>query len=122
MNSRNKGKAGERELAKVLQKYGYNTRRGQQYSGIGVADVIGIDHMHIECKRCQQVRDEAFLDQAENDAKNEVPVVMYRRNHEEWKALLKLDTFMTIWTELTEEQKEKIICKIGQNRKNDKVK
>ena len=43
MNSRQKGKGGELELAKLLRAYGYNARRGQQYSGIsGDADVVGV--------------------------------------------------------------------------------
>lgn len=104
MNSRNKGAEGERQLAKELRKYGYDTRRGQQYCGIdGNADVVGIDGLHIECKRTQQVRDEVFLQQAERDAKEgEIPVVMYRRNHEEWKVTLRLDDFMQIY---------KVFCK-----------
>ena len=49
MNSRNKGKAGELELSKVLKTYGYDTRRGQQYCGAnGDADVVGLPHIHIE--------------------------------------------------------------------------
>lgn len=99
VNSRQKGARGERSLAKELRKYGYNTRRGQQYCGIeGDADVVGIDGLHIECKRTQQVRDEVFLKQAERDAKEgEIPVVMYRRNHEEWKVIMRLEEFMPIY-------------------------
>ena len=99
MNSRNKGKVGERSLAKKLQEYGFDTRRGQQYCGIeGNSDVVGIDGLHIECKRTQQVRDEVFLKQAERDAKEgEIPVVMYRRNHEEWKVIMRLENFMPIY-------------------------
>lgn len=99
MNSRNKGKVGERELAKKLQEYGFDTRRGQQYCGIeGNADVVGIDGLHIECKRAEQVRDEVFLKQAEHDARTgEIPVVMYRRNHEEWKVIIRLENFMPIY-------------------------
>ena len=99
MNSRNKGKEGERQLAKKLQEYGFATRRGQQYCGIqGNADVVGLDGIHIECKRCEQVRDEVFLQQAERDAKEgEIPVFMYRRNPEEWKVTLRLEDFMTIY-------------------------
>ena len=38
-----KGKRGERELAGILQDYGYNCRRGQQYCGAsGDADMIGL--------------------------------------------------------------------------------
>ena len=43
MNSRNKGAAGEREVAGILRGYGYKARRGQQYSGAnGDADVVGL--------------------------------------------------------------------------------
>lgn len=37
MNSRNKGDAGERELAAKLREYGCKCRRGQQYSGTDVS-------------------------------------------------------------------------------------
>ena len=57
VNSRNKGAAGERELAKILREYGYDCRRGQQYSGAnGDADVVGLNGIHIECKRVQKVK------------------------------------------------------------------
>ena len=56
MNSRNKGKTGELELSKVLRSYGYDTRRGQQYCGAnGDADVVGLPHIHIECKRVERL-------------------------------------------------------------------
>ena len=115
MNSRNKGKVGERELAKVLQGYGYDTRRGQQYAGAnGDADVVGIQGLHIECKRCQQVRDEEFLQQSEKDAReSELPVVIYRRNREQWKVTMRLDTFIKLWRAY-----EKNLKKI---RKKDKI-
>lgn len=51
MNSRQKGAGGEREPSRILREYGYNCRRGQQYSGAnGDADVIGLLGVHIECK------------------------------------------------------------------------
>lgn len=114
MNSRTKGKVGERELAKILQGYGYDAHRGQQYSGLqGDADVVGVDGIHIECKRREQIQDEAFLQQAERDArKGELPVVMYRRSREKWKVCLRLELFMLIWNELTDLQKERIREKV----------
>ena len=55
-NSRRKGTAGEIELAKELRKYGFDTRRGQQYCGAnGDADVVGIPGLHIECKRVERL-------------------------------------------------------------------
>ena len=114
MNSKRKGSAGERELAKKLKEYGYDTRRSVQYNGMqGEADVVGVNGLHIECKRCQQVRDEIFMQQAERDArKGDIPVVMYRRNGEKWKTNMRLDHFMIIWSMLTDEQKRKIRDKI----------
>ena len=41
INSKAKGAAGERELARKLKEYGYDCRRGQQYCGAnGDADVV----------------------------------------------------------------------------------
>ena len=111
MNSRSKGKRGELELAQLLRNQGWmDARRGVQYSGInGDADIVGVQGIHIECKRCENVYDEKWLEQAEKDArKGEVPVVIYRRNHEEWKVTLRQDIANLIWQTWTQEQKEAI--------------
>ena len=55
MNSKRKGKRGELELAKKLKECGFSARRGQQYSGIGGDDVVGLDGIHIECKRSERL-------------------------------------------------------------------
>lgn len=116
MNSKSKGKRGELELAELLRHAGHaNARRSAQYCGnTGDApDITGVDGLHIECKRAEQVRDEVFLQQAERDArKGEIPVVMYRRNHEEWKVNLRLELFMLIWNELTDLQRARIREKV----------
>lgn len=99
MNSRNKGAAGERELANKLKEYGYNTRRGQQYCGAnGDADVVGIDGLHIECKRVEKLNLDEAMDQSIRDAKqDEVPTVFHRKNRRPWKVTLLLDDFIKIW-------------------------
>lgn len=98
MNSREKGAAGERELAGILKKYGYDCRRGQQYCGInGDADVIGIPGLHIECKRVEKLNIDDALEQSIRDAKDgEMPVVMHRKNRKPWKVTLELDNFMIL--------------------------
>ena len=98
MNSRNKGAAGERELAGILKKYGYDCRRGQQYCGAnGDADVIGIPGLHIECKRVEKLNIDDALEQAIRDARDgEMPVVMHRKNRKPWKVTLELDDFMEL--------------------------
>lgn len=111
INSRTKGKRGELELAQLLRNQGHiDARRGVQYSGLkGDADVVGVQGIHIECKRCQQVSDERWLQQAEHDARlGDIPVVIYRRNHEDWKLLIRQDLANLIWQTLTTEQKQSI--------------
>ena len=85
-SQREKGKRGERELAKILREMGFNTRRGQQYCGAaGDADVIGIDGLHIECKRQERMQLWAWMKQAEAERYlADVPVVMHRANDQPW--------------------------------------
>ncbi len=53
---REKGKRGERELAGTLRKYGFDSHRGQQYSGVnGDADVVGLPGIHVEVKRVERL-------------------------------------------------------------------
>ena len=98
INSREKGRRGETELAHVLKEYGYDTRRGQQYCGAnGDADVVGIPGLHIECKRVERLNIYDAIAQSARDADvDDLPVVMHRKNNCEWLVTLKLDDFMKI--------------------------
>jgi len=100
MNSRDKGKRGERELAKVLQSYGYSCRRGQQYCGAnGDADVIGLAGVHIECKRVERLNIDNAMEQSISDAdtERETPVVMHRRNNKPWLVTMTLDDWIRLY-------------------------
>ena len=102
INSREKGKRGERELAKILQSAGYkDARRGVQYNGAdGSADVIGVPGLHIECKFVEKLNIDDAMEQSISDARlGEVPVVMHRKNGKPWKVTLLLGDFMEIWKE-----------------------
>lgn len=93
MNSRQKGKKGELELAKVLRGYGYEARRGQQYSGAnGDADVVGLPHVHIECKRVEALNIDKAIEQALGDKRaDEVAAVMHRKNGKQWLVTMTLE-------------------------------
>ena len=56
-HSRNKGKRGEREVAKIFRDAGYPARRSVQYNGRPgtVADVVGVPSLHIEVKFVEKV-------------------------------------------------------------------
>ncbi len=98
-NSRAKGARGERELSKVLREWGYDTRRGQQYSGAnGDADVVGLPNIHIECKRVEKLNLEKAMYQSVNDAReDEIPVVMHRKDRHCWLITMRLDDWMPMY-------------------------
>ena len=99
MNSRQKGARGERELAKKLREYGYETRRGQQYCGAnGDADVVGLPGIHIECKRVERLNLYDAMSQSRHDARDgEIPLVMHRKDNCEWLVTMRLDDFMELY-------------------------
>uniref|UniRef100_UPI003FF0BA5E putative PDDEXK endonuclease n=1 Tax=Eubacterium sp. TaxID=142586 RepID=UPI003FF0BA5E len=107
MNSRQKGAAGERELAKALRSHGFETRRGQQYCGSnGDADVVGLPGVQIECKRVERLNLEDAMAQSRADARpGEIPVVMHRKNNCKWLVTLSLDDFMTLYKETDYDRK-----------------
>ena len=96
MNSRQKGASGERELANILKTYGYEARRGQQFSGAnGDADVVGLPGYHIECKRVERLNIDSAMEQSIKDAREgEVPIVCHRRNRKEWLVTMRLTDFL----------------------------
>jgi len=92
--SRNKGKVGERELARELARvFGVTARRGVQFQGSpGSPDVIvDIPDLHIECKRTERFRLYEALEQALSDAGVKIPVVLHRQNKKPWVAIVRLD-------------------------------
>ena len=107
INSRRKGAQGERELAKKLREYGFDCRRGQQYSGIEGEDVVGLDGIHIEVKRVERLNIYDAVDQAKRDSNFEdlpfgwpkLPAVFHRKNHCEWLVTMPLTAWIEIYRE-----------------------
>ena len=109
INSREKGKAGEREFAALCRKHGFeNARRGQQYSGLEGKDVVGLEGIHIEVKRVEKLNLSKAMEQAIRDSKEgEVPIVAHRKNRENWKVTMELDDWFKLYKAwLNEEVKE----------------
>ena len=98
-NSKEKGKRGEREVARILRDHGYDSHRTAQYCGNtgDAADVVGIPGFHIEVKRCETTKIWDWIHQAENDHKADtVPLVVFRRSHEQWQVALSLEAFLEL--------------------------
>jgi len=101
---REKGKRGERELARELRQHGFtNAHRSQQYSGEGEnsADIVdALPNVHIECKRVERLNISEAIAQAKRDAKSgNFPAVFHRRSNEKWLVTMPLDCWMEIYRE-----------------------
>jgi len=87
VNSRHKGKVGEREFAALLRQHGFDARRGQQYAGGGDSpDVVSqaLGALHIEVKRVQKLNLADACAQARRDCGGKPWLVAHRRNREAW--------------------------------------
>lgn len=106
-NSKQKGKRGELELAKILRGYGFDTRRTAQYNGKetgSLADIVGLDGIHVEVKRVEALNIEKAMEQAIRDAKpNEVPCVFHRRNNCPWYVTMTLEDWISLYGGQNEE-------------------
>ena len=103
MNSKQKGKRGELELANELKKYGFDCRRTAQYNGKengSLADVVGLDGIHMEVKRVESglKKIDDFMTQAIRDCGDgEMPAVFHRRNRQSWLVTMPLEVWIKLY-------------------------
>ena len=96
MNSRQKGKRGERQWRDELRANGYAARRGQQFSGSPDSpDVVceELAWLHFEVKAVERLNIEDAMDQARRDAGAKTPVVAHRRSFRRWLVTMEAETF-----------------------------
>ena len=94
INSKQKGKRGELELAEWLRdNWGAEARRGQQFKGTPDSPDISFPEMpfHFECKRTESISLYAAYEQARADAGDRIPVVAHRRSRKPWLFILSAD-------------------------------
>lgn len=99
MNSKRKGNRGEVELAHILQSYGYDAHRAQQFAGgFDSPDVYGLPGIHIECKRVEKLNIENAMAQSIRDSEGKaIPAVFHRKNRAEWLVTMRMTDFMEIY-------------------------
>lgn len=99
INSKQKGKVGELEFAKLCREYGFDCRRSVQYAGINHdADVVGLPGLHVEVKRVEKLNVSGALGQATRDkAKDEIPIVAHRKNREPWLVTMKAEDWFELY-------------------------
>lgn len=90
MRERRKGAAGERELFARLRDLGINVERNLGQTRDGGSDSTPVPGWSIECKRWgQRAHLSKAIEQAEKQAEGDggIPVVMYRLDRGQWRAL-----------------------------------
>lgn len=103
MNSKQKGKRGELEFAKLCRDMGYDVRRTAQYCGNtgDASDCVGLPGIHIEVKRTERLSIYDAMAQAIWDSRNsgDIPIVAHRRNDSQWLIIMESDDWFKLYRE-----------------------
>ena len=105
INSKDKGRRGEREVAKILREAGFeNARRGCQYSGVnGDPDVVGLPGVHLEVKYRERLDIYGAYEQSRADAKGmEIPWVVHRKNGKPWLCTMSFEEAILLYRGLVD--------------------
>lgn len=99
-SSQRKGAAGERELAEILCRHGYDVERGGSLSYGTVPDLVGLPGVHIEVKRVEKLNLRAAMEQAIRDAdffQDGAPTVFHRQNRQPWLVTMTLADWIQMY-------------------------
>lgn len=91
---RNKGANAEREVVRILNEHGFAARRGQVFNH--EPDIVSDLPFHFEVKRQETLKINDWWKQAESAAVNRTPLVIFRRNNEQWKVVISLTAFLEL--------------------------
>lgn len=100
-SQRVKGATAEREVAAIFRSHNLGGRRTgqmQAQNGAPETDVeIDVAGVHLEVKRQETTKIDAWCEQARRDAPEGVtPVVVYRRSRQPWRVVLELDDYIDL--------------------------
>ena len=85
---------------KILTDAGFHVRVGRALSFGSEPDLIGLEHIHLECKRAETIRLHEWMSQAERDSQafgDGFPALMFRRSREPWYCCMKLTDWLTLY-------------------------
>lgn len=102
INSKQKGKRFELELAHKLQDYGFTeARRTAQYCGKAEesSDVIGLPYIHVEAKHQENISIYKWMSQAIRDSEGteNKPCVFFKKNRENILVSMRFEDFMDLY-------------------------
>ena len=100
-SSQRKGRAGEIELAKILDRCGIRAAPGPPLNYGTVPDVIGIDGIHAEVKRVERLNVPEAMAQSIRDSEkfqDGRPALFHRRNRGKWLVTMQLDDWVQMYS------------------------
>ena len=107
--SQQKGRGGEAELTGILNDAGIPAKIGMSMSYGAEPDIVNVQHVHVECKRCETVRLSEWMQQATADAArfgNGMPCIFHRKNREEWLTTMRLSDWFRLYKIYSELQRK----------------
>jgi Holliday junction resolvase len=99
INSRQKGKRGERLWRDELRKEGFTARRGQQYAGgTDSPDVVceELSNLHQEVKFVENLNLDKACEQAMRDGCGKPWIVAHKKSNKDWKVTMSADLFFKL--------------------------
>ena len=114
--SAKKGAAGERELAGILQQYGYQIEREGTKTFGEVPDLTGLPGIHIEVKRVERLNVPEAMRQAIKDSvwfRDGAPTVFHRRNREGWLVTMRLEDWVKLYGGKGNAEQRTALCSPG---------
>lgn len=95
--SRDKGRRGEQEVARIFREAGFDVDRVPNSGGLRVkGDLTGLEGFHLEVKRQERLCIPEWLSQAHEEAgEGEIPTLIFRQSKRpgsvgDWQAVLPL--------------------------------
>lgn len=95
VHSKRKGANGEREVRDILNAAGVGARRDGRLDD----DLVhGLDGFHLEVKRRESYALGKWIAQAEADSRGRIPIVIFRKSNQPWRAVLDFATLVRLIT------------------------
>lgn len=107
-NNRERGKRGERDARDAIRSvWGLRgSYRAAQSAGSLSADLGGTGDLHVEVKLRKSIAVYEFIEQAVRDSKDKVPVVLMRRDRDEWLVMFRMSDTLGFIRALNEARNE----------------
>ncbi len=103
VNSRQKGKRGEREIVDLLKRFGFSAQRGQQFRGTSDSpDVVhNMTGFFIEVKHRQALNLYDTIEKSDGEKPaGETSLIFHRKNQKPWLVTIHAEEFMRLMREI----------------------